>query len=258
MQATCVRAVEIGMSGLAFTEHLDHSAFTVAMEELEPDHILVELADGDLLTPPAFDAAGYFEEIQRCRDLYPGLRILSGLEIGEPHSHGAAVAEVLEAGQFDRVLGSVHCLPDRGGLAEPPGLYEHRDPADVMRTYLAEVAVMVSGPQRFDVLAHIDYPVRSWPSSARPFDPGDFEGEFRHALRATAEAGRAVEVSTRVPLSPVLLRWWHEEGGQAITFGSDAHDPTWVGRGVGAAARVAESTGFRPGRHPTDFWTRVD
>jgi hypothetical protein len=26
------------------------------------------------------------------------------------------------------------------------------------------------------VLAHIDYPVRNWPTSAQPYAPGNFEG----------------------------------------------------------------------------------
>lgn len=257
MDATCARAVELGVPAVVLTEHLDHTAFTVAMEELEPGHVVLRLADRGVLTPPAFDAVGYLEEIERCRDSYPGLRVLSGLEVGEPHGHAAAVADVLAAGDFDRVLGSLHCLPDGDGLAEPPGLYRHHDPADVMRAYLAEVAVMVSGPQRFEVLARIDYPVRSWPRSARPFDPRDFEEEFRHALRATAEAGRVLEVSTRAPLHPLVLRWWHDEGGQAIAFGSDAHDPDGVGRGFQEAARRAEATGFGPGSDPAEFWTRV-
>ncbi len=61
-----------------------------------------------------------------------------------------------------------------------------------------------------------------------------------------------------MPLHPILLRWWHEEGGQAVTFGSDAHEPSAVARGVRDAARVAEAHGFRPGRNPHDCWHRTD
>jgi histidinol-phosphatase (PHP family) len=42
-----------------------------------------------------------------------------------------------------------------------------------------------------------------------------------------------------------------------MTFGSDAHDPTGLAFGFGeAAATMVEAHGFRPGRHPYDFWTR--
>jgi histidinol-phosphatase (PHP family) len=79
---------------------------------------------------------------------------------------------VLAAGRFDRLLGSLHTLPDQGVFAEPCGIFPHRDPHDVVRDHLAEVAAMVSTGETFSVLAHIDYPVRFWPAEhAGPFDP---------------------------------------------------------------------------------------
>jgi histidinol-phosphatase (PHP family) len=126
----------------------------------------------------------------------------------------------------------------------------------VVRAYLAEVARLVADSDAFAVLAHIDYPVRFWPAQAGPFDPAVFEAEFRHALRTLAAGGRALEVSTVVPLHPEIVRWWREEGGSAITFGSDAHDPATISDGFAEAAAMVEAHGFRPGRHPRDFWTR--
>lgn len=77
------------------------------------------------LTPPSFDPLGYWESIEHCREKFPSRRILSGMEMGEPHLHAEALAKILASGPFDRVLGSLHCLPDRGGYAEPPGLFGH-------------------------------------------------------------------------------------------------------------------------------------
>jgi histidinol-phosphatase (PHP family) len=51
-----------------------------------------------------------------------------------------------------------------------------------------------------------------------------------------------------------LLRWWREEGGTALSFGSDAHLPGYVGERFREAAGRAEAAGFRPGRDPFDFW----
>lgn len=258
MEASCEAALRIGLPAVAFTEHVDHTTWTVALDALEPDDHLATLAEDGRLTPPPFDAEGYLAAIERCRARYPDLRILSGLELGEPHWHSSSVREVLASGSFDRVLGSLHCLPDGEGHAEPPGLYAHREPAEVMRTYLAEITELALSDEPFGVLAHVDYPVRSWPAGAARFDPRDFEEELRHALRATASSGRALELNTRVPLSPRLLQWWHEEGGEAITFGSDAHDAASIARGFRDARDLAEATGFRPGADPYDLWRRVD
>lgn len=260
MEQSCARAVQIGLPAIAFTEHLDHTVWRIELEgPYAMDH-LTALADPDgLLTPPAFDALGYLESIARCRERFPALRILSGLEMGEPHRHGRACASVIGAGQFDRVLGSLHSLPDRGGFAEPWGIYPHRNAHDVMREYLAEVTTMVARSGIFSVLAHIDYPVRSWPAEREgPFDPKAFEDEFRDALRATAQSGRALEINTRLPLHSTILTWWHEEGGDAITFGSDAHTASSVGHGFAEAANMAQAHGFRPGKDPYELWRRVD
>jgi histidinol-phosphatase (PHP family) len=101
--------------------------WTVSPDAIDASDHLAALATPDgLLTPPEFDASGYLAAIERCRERFPSLRILSGLEMGEPHRHAAAIAKVLGAGRFDRVLGSLHCLPDGDGFAEPPGLYGHR------------------------------------------------------------------------------------------------------------------------------------
>jgi histidinol-phosphatase (PHP family) len=257
MQDTCARAVELGLPAIAFTEHVDHTAWTVALDTLEPGDLLATLATpAGLLTPPAFEPAGYLAAIEACRERFPGLRILSGLELGEPHWHATAAAAVLAAGRFDRVLGSVHCLPDGDGFAEPSGLHGRRPAADVVRRYLAEVARLVTGSDVFSVLAHIDYPVRSWPAQAGPFDPDAFEDEFRHALRLLADGGRALEVNTKVPLHPQVVRWWRDEGGLAVTLGSDAHEPAALANGLAEAAAMVEAHGFRPGRHPHDYWTR--
>jgi histidinol-phosphatase (PHP family) len=261
MAGSCARAVKVGLSAIAFTEHVDHIAWPVPAEDSKyySAHLAALAGPDGLVRAPAFDAAGYLAEIERCRELFPDLRILSGLEMGEPHRHTAALAELLSAGRFDRVLGSLHTLPDGDVAAEPWALYPHRVAAEVVREYLAEIPRVVAGSDQFAVLAHIDYPLRSWPEeTAGRFDPRDFEDEFRHALRATAQSGRALEINTRIPLDSTVLTWWHEEGGDAVTFGSDAHLPELVGHGFREAAGMAEAHGFRPGRHLGDFWGRVD
>ena len=260
MEQSCARAVELGLPAIAFTEHLDHTVWRIALEgPYVMDHLTAIADSSGILTPPAFDAAGYLEAIERCRERFPGLRILSGLEMGEPHRHAEQCAQILKVGRFDRLLGSLHTLPDRGTFAEPWGIYPHRDAHEVVREYLAGVATMVSTSDIFSVLAHIDYPIRSWPAErAGQFDPTAFEEEFRHALRATAQSGRALEINTRLPLHAAIVTWWHEEGGDAVTFGSDAHLPPYVAHGFAEAAQMAEAHGFRPGKNPYDMWGRVD
>jgi histidinol-phosphatase (PHP family) len=256
MERTCARALAIGVPAVAFTEHLDHTRWTVVVDDLADDDPLRSLTDDQgTVTPPALDVDGYLECLRRCRERFPELRIVSGVELGDPHWHAAAVTQALDAGQFDVVLGSLHCLEIDGASYEPPGLFRRLPAAVVIRSYLSELAELVTRASAFDVLAHIDYPVRYWPRDAAAFDPAAYEDEFRHVLRLLAGTDRALEVSTQVPLAPEVVRWWREEGGREITFGSDAHDPLTLAAGFGAAATMVEAHGFRPGRDPHDRWT---
>jgi histidinol-phosphatase (PHP family) len=255
MEQTCARAVEMGLPAVAFTEHADYTTWPVTASDLD-ERLQPLIASDGTLTPPKLDLTGYLECLQRCRDGFPDLRIFSGVELGEPHWHSGAVAALLDAGHFDRVLGSLHSLPIGQQFFEMPELYRLRPATEVVRDYLAEIPRLIRSSETFAVLAHIEYAVAYWPAQAGPFDPNSFEDGFRHALRALADSGRTLEVNTKAPVHPEVIGWWREEGGEAITFGSDAHDPAVLARGFGDAAAMVEAHGFRPGRHPYDFWRR--
>jgi histidinol-phosphatase (PHP family) len=84
--------MKLGLPAVAFTEHADHTTWTVATG-VDADDFLSALATPDgLLTPPSLDVDGYLECLQRCRDQFPDLRIISGVELGEPHWHSGAAA----------------------------------------------------------------------------------------------------------------------------------------------------------------------
>ena len=254
MRRTCARAVELGLPAVAFTEHADYTPWFVRPGELD-DRLQRFVAPDSTVVAPELNLDGYRESLQRCRAEFPGLRIISGVELGEPHRHPEIVARLLAAGEFDRVLASVHALPLGDRMAEPPNLFRESPPAEVIRDYLSEIDRLISASDAFAVLAHIDYPLRYWPTAAGPFDPNAFEDDFRRPLRTLAGSGRALEVNTAGPLLPEIVRWWRAEGGDAVTFGSDAHEPAELGRRFAEAAAMVEAHGFRPGRHPHDVWT---
>ena len=257
MERTCRRAVELGLPSVAFTEHADFTPWSVPAGVKVPDGWQQFVADGTL-TPPPPDVQGYLECLERCRERHPGLRILSGVELGEPHWHQATAARLLETGRFQRVLASMHSAPttDGRGFTEVSALYVDRTGPEIVRAYLAEAARLIEQFPQFEILAHIDYPVRSWPADAEPYDAHDFEEEYRHVLRTLAAADKTLEVNTRVPLHPQVLTWWRQEGGRTISFAGDAHDPDALARGFREAAAVASAAGFREDRDPFDLWYR--
>jgi histidinol-phosphatase (PHP family) len=247
MEGTCRRALEIGLPAICFSEHAD---FVEGVHEgLKP-----------------VDVRAYLAELERCRALFPELRILSGVELGEPHRFHEETARILGAGRIDRILGSVHCITWQGRPLDGSQL-KRLGPEHVrafMRAYLEEVVALADSSEPFEVLTHLDYPKRYWPHERVPFDERDFEGRYREALRALAARGGVLEVNTTRGAEPtrglcpgrLALRWWAEEGGKAISFGSDAHDPSKIAEGFQLAGQLAEAAGFHPNDDPAGYWLR--
>jgi histidinol-phosphatase (PHP family) len=249
MAEACRRAERLGVPAVAFTEHLDFTVWGPG------DAPVLEAGRWPAIRP--LDVTGYFASIEECRGRFPGLRVLSGVETGEAHIFAGSLAAVLRTGAFDRVLGSLHALIHDNRLVDVGRMFDGHPADDVMRWYFAELVRLVEGSDAFEVLAHVDYPRRYWPESAGPYRESAFEEEYRTVLRALAGTGRVLEVNTRSPLASVdLVRWWHAEGGGAVSFGSDAHVPWRVGDRFDVAVAVVEAAGFRPGRDRFDFWRR--
>jgi len=254
MEGSCARAVQLGLPAIAFTEHTDFISWTID-PALLPERMARHVVGETQLVPPPLDVDGYLAAIERCRDKYPALKIIAGVELGEPHWFAGQAEALLRSGPFERVIGSLHSLAVGGAHVLVEDEYAKRPVADVLRAYFAEVVRMVETCSSFEALTHLDYPIRYLPKDSH-FRAEEFEEEIRAVLRALAGTGRALEVNTKRALEPVVVGWWRAVGGGAVCFGSDAHRPEVVGSGFAEAAAMVEAAGFRPGRHPHDHWIR--
>ena len=217
MQAHCARAVELGLPSVAFTEHLDLTPWYVPPEALHmfPREGARYLDETSTFHAPAVDFTAYFESVDRCRTALPGLRILTGLEIGEPHWFPAEVSELLGSGRFERILGSLHSARVDG---RPRAIDEwfHTDQlegateGEAVRDYLAEAVAMIEADDHFEVFAHIDYLVRQIAAAGRQHDPRAFEAEYRETLGATGplrpRAGAQHAPAARPPHRTLVAR----------------------------------------------------
>jgi histidinol-phosphatase (PHP family) len=235
-------AIEVGLPAIAFTEHAEWARVH------EGQH--------------SVDLAGYFDAIDRCRGKFKGLKILTGVELGEPHWFPKETAEALATGPLDQVLGSIHCIRLAGEMVDA-SQFRERAAADfpaAVREYFRETLAMVESGQPFETLAHIDYPKRYWIDGAEPYREEDYEAEIRAVLTAAAHTGRVLEVNTTRghTLCPdiTVVRWWREAGGQAVQYGSDAHQPDKVAAGFKLATQMVEAAGFKPARDPMALWRR--
>lgn len=208
MARSCEQALAIGLPGVAFTEHLEFTAGG------EGDAIAGVATDARWWTRiKPLDVTGYLASVADCRERFPGLRILSGVETGESHLFAASAGAVVHGHHFDRVLGSLHAVPYKGRLVAADALFGNMPDDDVMSYYFAELLQLIERSDLFEVLAHLDFPRRYWPKGAHLYREEDFEEEYRTVLSALAGTGRVLEVNTKSPLASVdLIRWWRDVG----------------------------------------------
>jgi len=149
-------------------------------------------------------------------------------------------ANLLEARDFDYVVGSVHFVGERAVDHEGWDVWEAEgDAGEVWRRYFEALAECARSGL-FDILAHPDL-VKVW-GRARPLPERDPRHFYEPAVEAIAESGIAVELSTaglRKPVGELYpSRAFAEmcvEAGAPFALSSDAHLPEQVGFGYGAA-----------------------
>ena len=152
-------------------------------------------------------------------------------------------ASMLEARDFDYVVGSVHFIGDEAVDHTGWDVWEGSgDPDEVWRRYFEALAECARSGL-FDILAHPDL-VKVW-GGARPQPERDPRFFYEPAVEAIAESGIAVEVSTaglRKPVGELYpARGFAEmcvEAGASFALSSDAHLPEQVGFAYDRARRL--------------------
>ncbi|HEX6688320.1 MAG TPA: histidinol-phosphatase [Solirubrobacterales bacterium] len=157
-------------------------------------------------------------------------------------------ANLLEARDFDYVVGSVHFVGEAAVDHEGWDVWEGRGDADeVWRRYFAALAECARSGL-FDVLAHPDL-VKVW-GGARPQPERDPRHFYEPAVEAIAESAIAVEVSTAGLRKPVgelypapAFAEMCVEAGIPFALSSDAHLPEQVGFGYARALEFLAELG---------------
>lgn len=175
-----------------------------------------------------------------------GLRV--GIECDFVPGAEDRTANLLDAREFDYVIGSVHFVGERA--VDHPGwdVWESGgDPDEVWRRYFEALAECARSGL-FDILAHPDL-VKVW-GSARPSPERDPRHYYEPAVEAIAASGVAVEISTaglRKPVGELYpaadLAAMLAEAGVPFALSSDAHRPEHVGYEYGRALALLEQLG---------------
>lgn len=230
IEALCWRALALGLNEIAITDHAEWHPSVRNM----------------------FDAAGYFDEIERCRTLFAphGLTLYSGVEMGNPHDYGREAGDLLATYPFDVRIASLHWLYGRN--IHHADCFAGRDPLDVYADYFAALGHMAADFSSIDVIGHFDRILWRGALLGATFRPHAIESTVRDALATIAWRGLALELNTRYlghipgwqPALATMLHWFAQEGGQRVVVNSDAHRIEEMGANLRQATSILQDTGL--------------
>jgi histidinol-phosphatase (PHP family) len=160
------------------------------------------------------------------------------------------MANLLEARDWDYVVGSVHFLGDASLDTEEYSIWLREETPERIWTRYFEALGAAAQSGLFDILAHPDL-VKVW-GSDRPLPEGDLRRFYYTAMEAIADADVAVEVSTaglRKPVgeiypAPAFLEM-AIDAGKPLALSSDAHVPDQLGHRYDEAVELLTSLGVK-------------
>ncbi len=225
-------AVEKGLDGICFTDHLDLDY------PGEPDTFLLDL--------PHYAAA-----IQAAKEHHrKDLSVSFGIELGlQPHL-SKIHSDILKQYPFDFVIGSSHIV--HGADPYYPAFYNGRDEGACYLEYFESILENIHAFDDFDVYGHLDYVVRYGPSKNLNYSYFQYSEIIDEILKLLIEKGKGIELNTGGlkyglghpnPTEEILARY-RELGGEIITTGADAHNPQHVAYEFEKVPEILRATGF--------------
>lgn len=158
------------------------------------------------------------------------------------------IANLLEAREWDYVVGSIHFVGDESLDTEEFSIWTRTASADRIWKRYFEMLAEAAQSGLFDILAHPDL-VKVW-GKDRPLPEGDLRRFYYPAMEVIAECDVAIEVSTagyRKPVgeiypAPAFLEM-AIDAGKPLALSSDAHVPDQLGHEYERAVELLDSMG---------------
>ncbi len=232
-EAACRRAIEIGLTGLVFTDHVDYdypgfdSSFLIDFKE-------------------------YFQAFEALKESWKeSLNILIGVELGyQPHVLNL-IQDILSENSFDFVINSVHIIDRLDPYTKT--FFRGRSQQDAYERYLKEILVSVNAYDNYDVIGHIGYVARYGDFEDKPLRYLDYRDIIDEILKTVISKGKGIELNTSgirsdlnqpIPGYDVFSRYY-ELGGRLVTVGSDSHSAMHLGHSFPEALEKLRNIGFR-------------
>ncbi len=230
----CEQAIHKGIKTVAFTDHFDvdfYEAHNLEMRQVQS-----------------------FFEVSKAREVFKDkLKVLVGIELGQPTYELELTEKSLAKFNYDFVIGSIHNLrnmPDFGDLNY--GEMSDDEIYGLLEQYFKEELLLAQW-NKFDTLAHLTYPLRYLAANnRRDITTERFSDIIDEIFKTLAQNGKALEINTsglRQAIGKTMptidyVKRFRELGGEMITLGSDAHFTDHIGAGIADGFEIAAAAGF--------------
>ncbi len=225
-------ALEAGIAGISITDHLD-----------------IDAPDGkDIFM---FDPAKQQQQIEELAPKFANIHIFKGIEVGLQLECMEKIKAFTAMYSFDTVIASTHFVD-----GTDPYYGEYYKGKDAVNAYGHTFEVMhksIVEYNDFDILGHFDYIARYAPYEIRDIRYSLFGDALDPILKFLAQNGKALEINTNTyrlrngytpSLDTEILKRFRELGGEAISLGSDAHEPWRIAENFEQYRQIIKNCGF--------------
>lgn len=237
MEEMIIQGISQGLTHMCFTEHHD---FDYPASEQDPAGMFELNADA------------YLHELLTLKEKYAGqITVCFGLELGlQPHLTRRN-ADFAQAHAYDFIIASSHIC--NGKDPYYPAFYEGRTQSAAYLEYFESIFDNLREYDNFDVYGHLDYVVRYGPEKDKNYSYDAYRDIIDQILERLISMEKGLEINTAGlakgmrdpnPCTDILKRY-RALGGEIITTGSDAHDPSHIAYDFNRAAAILKDCGFR-------------
>ena len=211
-----------GLGGIVFSDHLDFDP---------PEGVKIFTFDVPTQQKTLEEHCQYLGVSTTGCPREDAFMVMKGVEIGLQMKSMGKIRDVMKNNSFDSVIASQHLIDD----CDPyyGGYYDTLDYKTAYGHYLEEFYKGIVEFGDFDILGHYDYVVRYADYPQVMMSYSEFGDVIDMILKYLVEHGKTFEINTKTyqlygkrhpELDINILKRFKELGGEALSFGSDAHD----------------------------------
>lgn len=235
MQQACQKAVERGLRGIAFTDHLDidypNPAFFFEFDWNKREALL-----------------------QLLREQYGNaLILLSGVEMGFRPETLERSLKFVKHSLVDFIIMSIHVIDGQNLCVDGDSHYFiTKTKKQAFTGYLEAIYHSVCDCKDYDVVGHIGYIRRYMPYQDKTMAYAEYSDIIDGILKQVIVDNKGIEINTSGyrdnlggPLPDMhIVKRYKELGGTMVTIGSDAHASTAIGHSFQDGVELLKECGF--------------